>query len=246
MLAASTVLSGAVMAQDAPEAIKEYLPYDGSTVKQGAVVRIVHDDSFAAAQKAVGEVFAKLPQEKQKAIAEKADPSMLLDYSADLWPNKADYDKYVEAWKKAQIVPVADVALGLDPVGEGKFRVLSATRVNGNAMMPITIGALTYDSKTNTWSSANGELKGKKFEVGDKFAFGAQTGTEWVYENKDALSTIKEVVRFTKTTDGKFYYIYYSLVEVSAVNGQAIANHGYLMRFPVVTAGAATSKPGQK
>lgn len=82
--------------------------------------------------------------------------------------------------------------------------------------------------------------------MGDRFAFGAQTGTEWVYENKDALSSIKEVVRFTKTTDGKFYYIYYSLLEVSSVNGQPIANHGYLMRFPVVTPSAATSKPGQK
>ena len=246
MLAASTVLSGTVVAQDTPGAIQEYLPYDGSTVKQGAVVRVAHDESFATEQKAVAERFAKLPAEKQKAIAEKADPSMLLEYTADLWPSKADYDKYVAAWNKKQVVPVADVALGFDPLGNGKFRVLSATRVNGNAMMPITIGALTYDSTTDTWSSNNGELKGKAFEMGDRFAFGAQTGKEWVYENKDALSTIKEVVRFTKTTDGKFYYIYYSLVELSAVSGQPIANHGYLMRFPVVTPSAATSKPGQK
>lgn len=246
MLAASTVLGGTVMAQDAPGAIKEYLPYDGATVKQGAVVRIAHDESFVTEQKALAERFAKLSEEKRKAIAEKADPSMLMEYNADLWPSKADYDKYVAAWNKKQIVPQADVALGFDPLGDGKFRVLSATRVNGNAMMPITIGALTYNSKTDTWTSNNGELKSKKFEMGDRFAFGAQTGTEWVYENKDALSSIKEVVRFTKTTDGKFYYIYYSLLEVSSVNGQPIANHGYLMRFPVVTPSAATSKPGQK
>ena len=248
MLAASTVLSGTVVAQDTPGAIQEYLPYDGSTVKQGAVVRVAHDESFATEQKAVAERFAKLPAEKQKAIAEKADPSMLLEYTADLWPSKADYDKYVAAWKKAKVVPVADVALGLDPVAgrDGVYRILSATRVNGNAMLPITIGALTYDSKTGAWHSNNGDLKAKDFTADDKFAFGAQTGTEWTLENKDALSDLKEVVRFTKTTDGKFMYIYYSLVERSAVTGQQIASHGYLMRFPVKAASASATKPGQK
>lgn len=248
MLAAPAVLCSAVSTASAVEAVKDYLPADGSSVKQGAVVRIAHDDSFAELQKAVQERFAKLPTEKQKAIAEKTDPAILMDYNADLWASKADYDKYVAAWKKAKVVPVADVALGLDPVAgrDGVYRILSATRVNGNAMLPITIGALTYDSKTGAWHSNNGDLKAKDFTADDKFAFGAQTGTEWTLENKDALSDLKEVVRFTRTTDGKFMYIYYSLVERSAVTGQQIASHGYLMRFPVKAASASATKPGQK
>ncbi len=53
-------------------------------------------------------------------------------------------------------------------------------------------------------------------------------------------------MRVTKTTDGEAVYVFYSFSEVSAVSGAAIAQGGYILRFPIVTKKAGLSKPGQK
>jgi hypothetical protein len=69
---------------------------------------------------------------------------------------------------------------------------------------------------------------------------------EWKMEKKDSLSTLNEMIRLTKATDGKAVFLYYSLIEKSAISGSVIANHGYTIIFPITSASANTTRPGQK
>ncbi|MBR2314123.1 MAG: hypothetical protein IKA55_04620 [Akkermansia sp.] len=245
MLAAPAALCGAAYADAAPEAIGGYLPCNGTTMA-GAVIRPVRDASFVELHRAAIERFIQLPKEKQEAINAKGAPDRLMSYDADLWPDKAEYDKYAEAWKKTQMARLADVRVGFQHKGGKVYSVLSATRVANGEAMPLTIGSLQYDGNKNVWISNNGELKGKEFTAGEDFDYGPQAGNEWVMEKKDSLSALREMVRLTKSTDGKAVFLYYSLTERSAISGTVIANHGYTIIFPITSASAATSRPGRK
>lgn len=244
MLAAPVALCSAAQAEAAPEAISGYLPCNGSTM-QGSVVRPVRDDSFVELHRAAIQRFLQLPKEKQEAINAKGAPDRLMDYDADLWPDKSEYEKYKEAWKKTKLALMADVRVGLKSEGNNIYSVISATRV-ANGSMPLTIGSLRYDAGKNVWVSNNGVLTGSEFSAGENFDYGAQTGTEWKMEKKDSLSTLNEMIRITKATDGKANFLYYSLVERSSISGNVIANHGYTIIFPITSASAQATRPGQK
>ncbi len=245
MLAAPAALCAAAHAESAPEAIAGYLPCDGNTM-QGSVIRPVRDASFVELHRAAIQRFVQLPKEKQEAINAKGAPDRLMDYDADLWPDKAEYEKYAEAWKKTRLAMLADVRVGLKSDGNNIYSVLSGTRIANGGTMPLTIGSLRYDAGKNVWISNNGELTGTAFSADEKFDYGPQTGNEWKMEKKDSLSTLNEMLRLTKSTDGKAVFLFYSLVERSAISGSVIANHGYTIIFPITTASARTSRPGQK
>lgn len=245
LLSVPAVLCAAVSAQDVKTNIKEYLPCDGS-VRQGAVVQIARDASFIELHKAAVERFIKLPKEKQDELNKTGAANELMPYSADLWPDKAEYDRYAEAWKKSRLVPVTEVAIGLQDNGNNIFSVLSATRVSESGTMPLTIGSLQYDAGKNIWISNNGELKPAAFSAGENYDFGAQSGTEWTMERSDSLSKLREVLRITKTTDGKAVFVAYAMSEVSAISGSVIANHGYVIFLPTPTVGANATKPGRR
>lgn len=244
-LLTTPVLVGSIShAETAPATINQYIPCDG-TLLRGAVVRLVLDESFAKLHQGVIEKLQQLPENKRKEITDSTPANTVLAYTTDIWPNKADYDAYLEAWKKVQIAPVADVGMGFQSAGDGTWRVLAITRTP-QGTMPMTIANLRYNAKTNTWLSNNGELTPKEYTADNGCAYGAQTGTEWILNKEDSLSKLTETVRFSKTTDGKYVYILYSLVENSAFSGAPVANHGYILRFDVPTARANTGKPGQK
>lgn len=229
----------------APEAISAYLPCNGTAIP-GSVVRPVRTQEFAALHQAAIQRFVKLSKEKQNAINEKGSADRLMSYDADLWPDKAEYEKYAAAWKKTQLARLADVFVGMKDDGNNTYSVISGTKVANGGTMPLTIGSLRYDGNKNVWISNNGELTGKEFSADESYDYGAQTGNEWVMEKKDSLSTLKEMLRLTKTTDGKAVYLYYSLTERSAISGRVIANHGYTILFPITTASARATRPGQK
>ena len=245
ILSAPVVLCGATLAENAPEAIAGYLPCNGTAIP-GSVIRPVRDASFIELHQAAIQRFVKLPKDKQQAINEKGAADRLMVYDADLWPDKAEYEKYAEAWKKTKMARLADVHVGLKAAGNGIYQVLSATRTSNGNSMPLTIGSLRYDSNKNVWVSNNGELKGTEFSADENFDYGAQTGNEWTLDKKDSLSHLREMLRLTKSTDGKAIFLYYSLVERSAISGSPIANHGYTIMFPITTASARATRPGQK
>ena len=245
MLAAPAALCVAAHAESAPEAIAGYLPCNGSTI-QGSVVRPDRDNSFVELHRAVIQRFMQLPKEKQEAINSKGAPDRLMEYDADLWPDKAEYEKYAEAWKKTRLALMADVRVGLKSDGNNMYSVLSATRVANGGSLPLTIGSLRYNAAKNVWVSNNGELTGSEFSAGENFDYGAQTGNEWKMQKKDSLSSLSEMIRLTKSTDGKAVFLYYSLLERSVISGTIIANHGYTIIFPITSASAHATRPGQK
>ena len=65
-------------------------------------------------------------------------------------------------------------------------------------------------------------------------------------EKKGSLTTIREMLRITKTTDGKAVYLAYNLLETSTRSNSVIANHGYIILFPITKASANATRPGQK
>lgn len=245
LFTASAAVCASVFAQEVKTDIRDYLPCDGS-VKQGAVVQIARDPSFIELHKTAVERFIKLPKEKQDNINKSGSANKLMPWTADIWPDKAEYERYREAWKKSRIVPRADVAVGLRDNGNNQFSVLSATRMPDGSTMPLTIGSLQYDGNKNTWKSNNGELKPAAFAAGEDYDFGAQTGTEWSLEKEDSLSKLKETLLISKTTDGKAIYVAYAMNEVSAISGTVIANHGYVLLFPIQTERANATRPGRR
>lgn len=242
-LAAPLALCSVVYADSVD--IGSYLPTNG-TVMNGSVVRPVRDQSFVELHRAAIQRFITLPKEKQQAINEKGAADRLMSYDADLWPDKAEYERYVEAWKKTQIARVADVQVGLKDEGNGTYSVISSTRMSNGATMPLTIGSLRYNAAKNAWISNNGELTGTAYSADEMYDFGPQTGYEWVMDKKDSLSHLREMIRLTKTTDGKAVYLNYSLIERSAISGNTIANHGYTILFPITSASARATRPGRK
>lgn len=245
LLAAPAFICCAGYAEAAPEAIDGYLPCNGSTMA-GSVIRPVRDASFVELHRAAIQRFVQLPKEKQEAINAKGAADRLMEYDADLWPDKADYEKYTAAWKKTQHARLADVRVGLKDEGNNVYTVISATRLSNGGSLPLTIGSLRYDGNKNVWISNNGELTGQAFSADEMFDYGPQTGNEWKLEKKDSLSQLNEMLRLTKATDGRAVFLFYSLVERSAISGTVIANHGYTIVFPITTASAHATRPGQK
>ena len=45
-----------------------------------------------------------------KSINAKGAADRLMDYDADLWPDKAEYEKYVEAWKKTKLAMMGEMS----------------------------------------------------------------------------------------------------------------------------------------
>ena len=245
MLAAPAVICCAGYAEAAQGAVAGYLPTNGGTLA-GSVIRPIRDASFAELHRAAIQRFAQLPEEKQKAIDAKSSPDHLMTYDADLWPDKAEYEKYTAAWKKTQMARLADVRVGLKSEGKDIYSVISATRLSNGGTMPLTIGSLRYNAAKNVWVSNNGELTGEAFSADESFDYGPQTGNTWKLEKKDSLSQLNEMIRLTKRTDGKAVFLFYSLTERSSISGTVIANHGYTIIFPITSASAQTSRPGQK
>ncbi len=245
MLAAPVMLNIAVCAES-PGVLDGYLPADG-TLKQGAAVRPVFTKEFAELQRSFTTKLLALPEEKRNAFLEGLDPNAVPDYNAEVWPDKAEYDKFVAEWKKSVIQPVTQVALGLQSEGKGMWKVLSFTvDARTRRTVPLTISALKYDASKNVWVSNNGELAAKDYKATDANIYGAQTGTEWSLAKDDSLSRIREAVRVTKTTDGKAVYVSYTFSEQSAISGASIAQGAYVLQFPIVTPSANMGAPGRR
>ena len=245
LLAVPAVICSAGTAEAAPEAIAGYLPCNGGVIA-GSVIRPARDASFVELHRAALQRFAQLPKEKQEAINAKSTPDHLMEYDADLWPDKAEYESYAEAWKKTQMIRMADVRVGLKDDGNNIYSVISGTRMSNGSSLPLTIGSLRYDANKNVWVSNNGTLTGPSFSADESFDYGAQTGNEWKLEKKDSLSQLNEMIRLTKRTDGKAVFLFYSLTERSSISGTVIANHGYTIIFPITSASAQATRPGQK
>ena len=250
ILAALAIPALSAQAADKAGVMESYFPTaaDGSMLlRTGAQVRAVPDaKSLEEPLRKVNERIAQIPQDDKVAFIRDFNAMQRPSYNAAIWPDRKDYDAFLAAWDKTQVVPVTQVAMGLQKDGD-TWRVLSVTvDSQTKRQIPLTISALRYDADKNEWISNDGRLTPKDYSVPDSSVFGAQTGTEWTLKKETPISTLVTSLRVSRTTDGKFVYVAYIFDERATVTGNSIAHGDYLLRFPVSTPGADVGKPGQR
>ncbi len=227
-------------------AMQGYLPTNG-TMTAGYAVTPEFTQEFAQMQQALVPRLQTLPADKQQAFMENYDPMVLVPYSEYLWPTRAEYDAYKAEWKKTRTKLVREVGVGLRPSINDTWTVVSVTSdPQTNRTAPLTVSALRYDGGRNVWISNNGELVAKDYQVTEDHVYGAQTGTEWTLSKEDSLSRMTETIRFTRGTDGKAVFLYYSFSERSTISNSVIAQGGYVLMFPVRSAAVNAGAPGSR
>ncbi len=236
-------LCATAFAQDGLNVL-DTLPKDGFL--QGRAVKPQLSPDLLPILEKVEARFQKMPEEKRKAMLENRNTDRALEYNEELWESKKEYEDYLKIWKSTQLIDAENVAIGLRATSDPNvWNVISAT-VDRGKTLPLTLGALSYDSAKNVWTSNNGTLEAKPFEETDLYMYGAQKGQSWILDKEDALSRVVESVRISKTTDGKFIFVYYSFAEISKASGQLLAQGGYTLRFPVKSESASVTLPGQR
>lgn len=246
ILALTAVPAFVAQAADDAGAMEGYFPTDG-TIQAGAHVRLVLPEEFSAQMKKFSENLQKVSKEKREAYMKNFALDHQIEYDAEVWPDKADYDRFVEVWRQAKVDPISPAGVGLQKINDNMWRVVSAiAERNSKRQQPLSISALRYDAARNVWVSGNGELTARDYSTTEASIYGAQTGTEWSLEKEDSLTRFRETIRVTKTTDGKYVYLAYSFIEQSIATGTSIAQGAYLLQFPVQKAGANLGRPGQR
>lgn len=206
-------------------ALKGIFPTDGS-MRRGVAVRPVFPNEITQHQQKIAEAVNAFSDEDKKAFQAQFDPTQLPAYDKRIWPDKAEYDKFVEVWKKVQIQAFAEVAIGVQEFDNNQWGIISMTRSTQTGQtVPLVVGSLTYDANKNVWLSANGELAPKEVQHDAENVYGARTGTLWSLSKEDALSSLKESLRITTSADGKTTFIQYNFSEVSKISGAQLA-HG--------------------
>lgn len=249
VIAALALSAFSAQAADKAGIMEDYFPTTDGSLHTGAQVRPLPDaEALKKPLRKVSERITQIPKEEQAAFVNDFNAMQRPAYNAALWPDRKDYDEFIAAWEKTQIVPVTQVAVGLQKTEDGTWRVLSVTvDARTKRQIPLTISALRYDAEKNVWISNDGVLTPKEYSVPDTSVFGAQTGTEWSLQQETPLgSALKISLRVTRSTDGKYVYLAYTFDERATVTGNSIARGDYLLRFPIPTPGANVGKPGQR
>lgn len=246
-LLAAPVMVQTINAAEVPAQLSGYDFPVGDQLKLGFAVTPGFTSEFGEMQRALIEKINALGEEKIKAFVESYDPTVLIAYRADLWDSVEAYEKYKAEWKKATLQAQAQVAISLQPSGSSNWRFYAvAIDPNTNRQAPVTLSALTYNPSTNTWASAHGELKPSEYKVSEDSVFGAQTGTEWKLEKQDSFAKTTQMLRVSKTTDGKAVYVVYAFSEVSLTTGTPLNQGGYTLIFPVKKAKLDIGAPGSR
>ncbi len=248
IIAALAVPALVAHADDKAGVMEAYFPTADGTLRTGAEVRVVLDESLKEPVRKINENINKLTPEQKTALMQDFAVMQCPEYNSTLWPNRADYDEFVGAWNKTRVVPRTQVAVGLQKTEEGTWRVLSLTvDARTRSTVPLTLSALRYDADKNEWISNDGIMKPRDFTAPASSVYGAQTGTEWVLEKESSLTILKETLRVSRTTDGKYVYLAYTFDERSKVNpNTSLASGSYLLRFATSAPGANVGKPGQR
>ena len=221
----------ALAASDKADAIVGgYFP-EGQLVN-GSAVRVQLTDDIAAFHKRFDDAIGKMPAEEQKEMFKLLKPGQPLPFDARFGISKEDYDKYIQAWKKRQIVEIAPIVVGFEKTSDpGIWKVASSTQQG-----PLPLSTLKYDSNKNIWISPNGELVAKDAVKYDELNnLGAWAGEEWLLQTKDSFSQLAENILIGKTADNKFVYIIYNMIEVTP-DGRPTWNESIVLRFPVASA----------
>ena len=214
-------------ATEVPSTLKGYLPAD--TFVKGANVKVDFGKDFAEATKPIQEGVAKASKEVLAEVQKVAKPDEPLPFDERLGFTKEAYDKYIKAWQERKLVPVEEVIARWEPSSDGKWKIKAISATNGQ---PLPLTTLEYDSKADSWSSPNGELKRQKDDVNfsKDNLFGQWKGPQWLYEDKSSLGTVVENFAVGKSDDGKNIFLVYRLVELAST-GQPTWQNMYVIRI---------------
>ena len=207
-------------------AMEGYFPKDG-TMRSGQTVRIVHTWNGTRRILDMHRRAKNLTPEELEAFKHLYSQWAPFPYNATIWPDTKDYDKYVEEWNKAQLVPMEPVSVGLQDAGEGMWRLNSTKGETGN---PMVISSLKYDAKRNVWISGNYELTAHDYAISGG-PFGVQNGTKWSIMLEDDKTCKAEELCITKSPDGKCAYLTYESVVGDAASKTAQSGVMILLQF---------------
>lgn len=224
LLCVPAVLVGA---EKVPAVIDGYLPADYFV--KGANVKVDFGQDFQAAAAKIQAAVAKAPKEVLEEIQKIAKPDEPLPFDERLGISKADYDKYIKAWEGRKLVPVEEVVARWEAAPDGKWKIKAISAANGQ---PLPLTTLTYDSKTDSWSSPNGILKRQEKDVdfNKNNLFGQWKGPQWLFEDKSSLGTVIENFAVGKSDDKKNIFLVYRLVELAST-GQPTWQNMYVIRI---------------
>lgn len=217
----------AAQKQDAG-ALEGVFPKDGA-MRHGNAVKMVASAEFIAHCKALDAGIQQLSPDEREAYMKSVSHNAPAPYHASIWPDKKAYDKYVKSWQNVGLSPIAPVAMGLQDIGEGIWRLNTAV-TQGNSNKPMPISSLSYDAKRNVWLSDNDELTAHDYSSSDNF-FGTLSGTEWSCKKQDDETRKEEYIRLTKSSDGKYTYFVYSKNVRNAKTGAPLMMSSATLQF---------------
>jgi hypothetical protein len=215
-----------------PPALQNF-PGNGMRLN-GESVTMTPTAEFIAMQKDLTAKLQQLSPEKKLEFLKNYSSTTLISYTADFWPDRADYEKYKAEWKKIAITPVQKVQVGIYNRGNNEWSLHGVT-VNTftNKVTPLTICSLVYRADSNVWISANGELTPTEITTTADNVYGARKGTAWVLKKEDALSRISETLTITRRTNSEFLYLSYDFSERTPGDGTMLAQGNYVLRFRI-------------
>ena len=229
-----TAPAAIVVAQGAtvPQALMNF-PADGMRLT-GESVQVAPTPEFVRIQQELSARLQALPSDKKQEILRNYNATEQMAYNADLWPDKAEYEKYKAEWAKIAITPLQTVQLGAYDKGNNEWG-LHGVSVNQftRQVTPLAITGMVYNATDNTWTSPNGTMRPKELLTLNTNVYGARKGTTWVLQKEDAMSVLMETLSISRRMNGEYLYLSYSFIERTPGSGSTLAQGSYVLRFRV-------------
>ena len=208
-------------------------PADGMRLT-GESVQVTPTPEFVRMQQALSARLQALPTEKKQEFFRTYNSTERMEYTPDLWPDKAEYERYKAEWEKITITPVQTVQIGAYDKGNNEWG-LHGVSINQftRQVTPLAVTGMSYNATDNTWVSPNGKMTPRELVTLNTNVYGARKGTTWVLQKKDAMSELMETLSISRRLNGEFLYLSYSFVERTPGSGTTLAQGSYVLRFRV-------------
>jgi hypothetical protein len=221
------LVSSAVFAADPPKVLGEFLP--ANSFVKGEIVVVVPPPEL---DKYVAKVEKSSHEDPDWFLqhSKNAKPGVPLPYDPKLGLTKEEYDDYLKLWAKREFKPTDPAVLQLKQGKDDTWVIQAAGPASA-------LSLLSYNEKSGTFKSLNGEMKRlPDVDADPDSTLGAWKGHEWKFEEEGGLGTTKENIAIGKTADGKYGLIVYRMQETSSA-GTHLMDKGMVVRFLLGDAG---------
>jgi hypothetical protein len=214
--------TNSLLAGEMPEALAKH--FDVDTPVKAEVFVVVPPQEFEKFVQKLSEAAQRDPEWFNEHMKKTPGGSPIPEYDQKLGMSQDEYDKYVKLWESREAKRLAQTALIFTEAGEGKWKL----NASGKA---ASLSLLTFDPKTNTFSSPNGTLESIADINAPKHSLlGGWKGKEWRYKSENSLTKMKENLALGSSEDGKYSLLVYRLQEVSS-KGRPLFDDSLFIRF---------------